>query len=134
MPLGLGSCNLTNRSLQTNLMGGSLYQGMTTGDSIPERRKLGNASPDPIPYFSTSETSQGLWASQGLWDHLSSHLQLKRRADTTNPYLDARVGFHTVFYEIRTDKHVQIKELWKHGPLYDHPLGYFFRKSAYTVS
>lgn len=99
---------------------------MTTGDSIPERRKLGNASPEPIPYFGRSD------ASQGLWDHLSSHLLLKRRADTTNPYLDPRIGFHTVFYEIR--KHLQAKELWKHGPLYDHPLGFFFRKSAYTVS
>lgn len=102
---------------------------MTTGDSIPERRKLGNNGwPEPIPYFGNSKTSQGLWS------HLSFHLQLKRRADTTNPYLDPRVGFHTIFYEIRTDKHQQINEIWKHGPLYDHPLGYFFRKSAYTVS
>ena len=101
---------------------------MTTGDSIPERRKLGNALPEPIPYFGRSDASMGLWA------HLFSHLQLKRRADTINPYLDPGTGFHTTFYEIRTDKQSQVKELWKHGPLYDHPLGWSFRKSAYTVS
>jgi hypothetical protein len=101
---------------------------MATGESIPERGKLGSASPEPIPYFGRSDTSPGLWA------HLFSHLQLKRRADTTNPYADPGTGFHTLFYEIRNDKHLQVKELWKNGPLYDHPQGWFFRKSAYTVS
>lgn len=27
----------------------------------------------------------------------------------------------------------EVKELWEHGPLYDHPLGWQFRKCAFTV-
>ena len=103
---------------------------MTTGDSIKPRLETpGYRSAEPIPYFSRNG------ASRGLWSHLSAHLELKRRATTTNPYLNPAEGFHTTFYEIRrngTGGHV--KELWKQGPLYDHPLGWSFRKSAYTVS
>ena len=64
-------------------------------------------------------------------------MELKRRATTTNPYLNHSEGFHTTFYEIRKEASglgAGVKELWKHGPLYDHPLGWSFRKSAYTVS
>lgn len=103
-----------------------LYQGMTTGNSIkPWMHHPAQRDHNPIPYF----TRNG--ASAGLWSHLSGHLELKRRDTTTNPYLKAVEGFHTTFYEIR--KTSDVKELWKQGPLYDHPLGWSFRKSAYTV-
>ena len=69
----------------------------------------------------------------GLWDHLDYHLQTKRRGVTTNPYANALNGFHTNFYEIREVTEWRISELWKHGPLYGHPLGWHFRKCAYTV-
>lgn len=52
----------------------------------------------------------------------------------TNPYARAWNGFHTNFYEIREVTEWKVKELWKHGPLYGHPLGWHFRKCAYTVS
>ena len=100
---------------------------MTTGNSIkPQGRNLAPQNHDPIPYF--SRTGAGV----GLWGHLSSHLFLKRRNTTTNPYMKSSEGFHTTFYEIR--KTSDANELWKQGPLYDHPQGWFFRKSAYTVS
>ena len=70
----------------------------------------------------------------GLWDHLDYHIQAKRRGITTNPYASAWNGFHTNFYEIREVTEWRIKEFWKHGPLYGHPLGWHFRKCAYTVS
>ena len=108
---------------------GRLYQGMTTGNSInPDSSKLQEGPPAPIPYFRSGNTSSGLWS------HIYSHLLLKPRDTTTNPYLDAEAGFHTTFYEIRGDEHLGLNEVWKHGPLYDHPLGWHFRKSAYTVS
>lgn len=51
-----------------------------------------------------------------------------------NPYATSTwTGFHTVFYEICETVDPIEKELWKHGPLYDHPLGWQFRKCAYTV-
>ena len=103
---------------------------MTTGDSIKPRSEApGYPNAEPIPYFSRSGTSTGLWT------HLSAHLELKRRVTTTNPYLNPAEGFHTTFYEIRKNEiGSNVKELWKQGPLYDHPLGWHFRKSAYTVS
>ena len=52
----------------------------------------------------------------------------------TNPYAKVWNGFHTNFYEIREVTEWKAKELWKHGPLYGHPLGWQFRKCAYTVS
>lgn len=104
---------------------------MTTSNSTkPNSETLFARSADPIPYFSRS-------ASAGLWSHLSAHLELKRRATTTNPYLNPLEGFHTTFYEICEDAGgivAGVKESRKHGPLYDHPLGWSFRKSAYTVS
>ena len=104
---------------------------MTTGNSIkPRSETSGDRRTEPIPYFYRN-------TSPGLWSHLSAHLELKRRATTTNPYLNPSEGFHTTFYEIRKDASGivdGVKELWKHGPLYDHPLGWSFRKSAYTVS
>lgn len=72
--------------------------------------------------------------STGLWTYIFSHLKLKPWDITTNPYVDVDTGFHTTFYEIRRDKHLGVNELWKQGPIYDHPLGWYFRKSAYTVS
>lgn len=108
---------------------GRLYQGMTTGNSISlNNSKLQEGPPDLIPYFGSGNTSMGLWS------HIYSHLLLKPRDTTTNPYLDAGAGFHTTFYEIRENEHLGSNEVWKHGPLYDHPLGWHFRKSAYTVS
>ena len=102
---------------------------MTTGNSIKPRSEAhGYLNMEPIPYFSRHG------ASAGLWSHLSAHLELKRRATTTNPYLNPAEGFHTTFYEIRKNgTGDSVKELWKQGPLYDHPLGWSFRKSAYTV-
>ncbi|KAL8665373.1 MAG: hypothetical protein Q9202_002266 [Teloschistes flavicans] len=100
-----------------------LYQGMTSGNSIKGEFDSGYA--DPIRYF--------LRASPGLWDHIFSHLRLKRRSSTANPYASGHQGFHTIFYDIRETKHIEAKELWKHGPLYDHPLGWYFRKCAYTL-
>lgn len=104
---------------------------MTTGGSFDpqEKNHIYNNMSGPIPYFRMGD------GSNGLWTHLDSHLQLKRKKITMNPYLvDEGAGFHTTFYEIRKSEYLHLKELWKHGPLYDHPLGYFFRKSAYTVS
>ena len=105
---------------------------MTTGESLkPQHGSYIHNIPGPIPYFCNDPRA----LSTGLWAHLNSHLQLKRRKLTSNPYLvDPGAGFHTTFYEVREKQHLQQKELWKHGPLYDHPLGSFFRKSAYTVS
>ncbi|KAL8777624.1 MAG: hypothetical protein Q9203_002471 [Teloschistes exilis] len=101
-----------------------LYQGMTSGNSIKGEFDSGFA--DPIRYF------QRAGASPGLWDHIFSHLRLKRRSSTANPYLSGHQGFHTIFYDIRETKQIEAKELWKHGPLYDHPLGWYVRKCAYT--
>lgn len=101
-----------------------LYQGATTGDSIHTARKLHQK---PIPYFSSTDKILG------LWDHLDYHLQTKRRGTTTNPYLSPLHGFHTDFYEVREVTDWPVRELWKHGPLYDHPLGWHFRKCAYTI-
>lgn len=100
---------------------------MTTGNSIkPRKRNPASHTHDPIPYFPRNG------ATAGLWSHLSTHLELKRRVTTTNTYLNQSEGFHTTFYEIR--KASEVNELWKQGPLYDHPLGWSFRKSAFTVS
>lgn len=99
---------------------------MTTGNSI--KREFDTTFADPIPYFKRAGTSTG------LWNHLFSHLLLKRRPTTSNPYANSRQGFHTIFYDIRETKDLEAKELWKHGQLYDHPLGWHFRKCAYTVS
>ncbi|KAF7507827.1 hypothetical protein GJ744_009991 [Endocarpon pusillum] len=105
-----------------------LYQGMTTGDSIDLQRKdQSDSSTQLIPYF------EGGDPNSSLWSHISSHMQLKCRDTTTNPYLDLRLGFHTTFYEVRETNSSQMRELWKYGPLYDHPLGWSFRKSAYTL-
>ncbi len=101
-----------------------LYQGATTGDSISRSR---DRHREPIPYFTTTDKVKG------LWDHLDYHLQCKRRGTTTNPYSTVWNGFHTNFYEVRETTEWNIKELWKHGPLYGHPLGWHFRKCAYTI-
>ena len=101
-----------------------LYQGATTGDSIHTARNL---QQQPIPYFMSTDKILG------LWDHLDYHLQTKRRGITTNPYLSPLHGFHTDFYEVREVKEWTVRELWKHGPLYDHPLEWHFRKCAYTM-
>ncbi|KAL8795704.1 MAG: hypothetical protein Q9182_007503 [Xanthomendoza sp. 2 TL-2023] len=98
---------------------------MTTGNSIKPKFDSGFA--DPIPYFKRADTTTG------LWDHIFSHLQLKRRSATSNPYSTGHQGFHTTFYDIRETKDLEAKEVWKHGPLYDHPLGWHLRKCAYTV-
>ena len=104
----------------------SLYQGATTGGSIsPNRDRLDQ----PIPYFSRRDRLVG------VWNHIFNHLQLKCRGTTTNPYATSPwPGFHTTFYEICETTDPVDKELWKNGPLYDHPLGWHFRKCAYTVS
>ncbi|KAF6217971.1 hypothetical protein HO133_006383 [Letharia lupina] len=102
-----------------------LYQGATTGESIYPTEK--RAPRQPIPYFTSTDKILG------LWDHLDYHLQTKRRGTTTNPYANAWNGFHTNFYEIREVTEWQVKEFWKHGPLYGHPLGWHFRKCAYTI-
>lgn len=81
----------------------------------------------PIPYFTSTDKIIG------LWDHLDYHLQTKRRGTTTNPYRYAWNGFHTNFYEVREVKEWNIEEIWKHGPLYSHPLGWHFRKCPYTI-
>ena len=102
---------------------------MTSGDSMnPHKKSFHTALPELIPYFGRANTNTSLWA------HLFSHLQVQCRNTITNPYVDAKIGFHTAFYEIREHKHSEINELWKQGPLYDHPLDWYFRKSAYTVS
>ncbi|KAL9594752.1 MAG: hypothetical protein Q9179_005256 [Wetmoreana sp. 5 TL-2023] len=98
---------------------------MTTGTSIKQEFDSGFA--DPIRYF------KRVGASAGLWDHIFSHLRLKRRSTTSNPYATGLQGFHTNFYDIRETKDVETKEVWKHGPLYDHPLGWHFRRCAYTL-
>ncbi|KAL9102390.1 MAG: hypothetical protein Q9163_002456 [Psora crenata] len=106
------------------LISHSLYQGATTGGSIGRRKR----PEQPIPYFSRTNNLFG------IWDHISSHLKLKRRSSIANPYrTSAWTGFHTTFYEICEDARSLEKELWKHGPLYDHPLGWHFRKCAYTL-
>lgn len=102
-----------------------LYQGATTGESIRPTEK--RAPRQPIPYFTSTDKILG------LWDHLDYHLQTKPRGITTNPYINAWNGFHTNFYEIREVTEWQVKEFWKHGPLYGHPLGWHFRKCAYTI-
>ena len=101
-----------------------LYQGATTGESTYTARKL---QQKPIPYFSSTDKILG------LWDHLDYHLQTKRRTTTTNPYASPWIGFHTNFYEVREVTEWLVREQWKHGPLYGHPLGWHFRKCAYTV-
>ena len=101
-----------------------LYQGATTGDSIQIARKL---QQKPIPYFTSTDKIMG------LWDHLDYHLQTKRRGTTTNPYSIPWNGFHTDFYEVREVTDWTVGELWKHGPLYGHPLGWHFRKCSYTI-
>ncbi|KAL8785629.1 MAG: hypothetical protein Q9213_003283 [Squamulea squamosa] len=98
---------------------------MTTGNSIKPEFDSGFA--DPIPYFKRADTNTG------LWNHIFSHLQLKRRSASSNPYAIGHLGFHTTFYDIRESKDLEAKEVWKHGPLYDHPLGWHFRKCAYTL-
>ncbi|KAL8969008.1 MAG: hypothetical protein Q9183_002200, partial [Haloplaca sp. 2 TL-2023] len=102
-----------------------LYQGMTTGESI--KREFDSGFAEPIPYFKRAD------ATTGLWNHIFSHLQLKRRPTTSNPYAAGLQGFHTTFYDIRETKDIEATEIWKHGPLYDHPLGWHFRKCAYTL-
>lgn len=92
------------------------------------KREFDSTQVDPVPYFKRAG------ASTGLWNHIFPHLQLKRRSTTSNPYANSRQGFHTTFYDIRETKHLDVKELWKQGPLYDHPLGWHFRRCAYTVS
>ncbi len=99
---------------------------MSSGNSIKPEFDSGFA--DPIPYFKRAN------ANTGLWNHIFSHLQLKRRSASSNPYAKGDLGFHTTFYDIRETKDLEAKEAWKHGPLYDHPLGFHFRKCAYTVS
>ncbi|KAG8528932.1 uncharacterized protein KY384_006621 [Bacidia gigantensis] len=102
-----------------------LYQGAATGGSInPERKR----PEQPIPYFTRNDRISG------VWDHISTHLQLKARGTTTNPYATSPwTGFHTTFYEILETADPIENELWRHGPLYDHPLGWQFRKCAYTL-
>lgn len=100
----------------------SLYQGATTGKSLDTDRKQ-----HPIPYFTRTDKIIG------VWDHVSYHFQLKRRGTTVNPYHSRWTGFHTTFYEIREGTAPAVKELWKHGPLDNHPLGWHFRKCAFTV-
>lgn len=101
-----------------------LYQGATTGNSISSGR---DKHLQPIPYFTSTDKIKG------LWDHLDYHLQCKRRGTTTNPYATEWHGFHTTFYEVRETTDWTVKETWKHGPLYGHPLGWHFRKCAYTI-
>ena len=106
------------------LTSSSLYQGASTGDSIHLSR---NSQRNPIPYFSSTDKIVG------LWDHLDYHLQCKRRGTTTNPYSIAHNGFHTSFYEVREITEWTTPDIWKHGPLYGHPLGWHFKKCAYTI-
>lgn len=105
---------------------------MTTGGSYnPQKGSQihNNILLGPKPYFRTGD------GSNGLWSYIDSHLRLKRKKTTMNPYqVDRGAGFHTTFYEIRKSEYLQLTESWKHGPLYDHPLGFCFRKSAYTVN
>ncbi|KAL8818993.1 MAG: hypothetical protein Q9223_002492 [Gallowayella weberi] len=84
---------------------------MTTGNSIKPKFDSGFA--DPIPYFKRADTK---YTTTGLWDHIFSHLQLKRRSATSNPYSTGHQGFHTVFYDIRETKDLEAKEVWKHAP------------------
>lgn len=58
----------------------------------------------------------------------------KHKSSVNNPYTDPTAGFTTRFYEIRKEAASNRNELWDHGQLYDHPLGWSFRKSAFTVS
>ena len=105
-----------------------LYQGMTTGNSInPDTRVKSKGLKAPVPYFDQNG------GGPGLWSHINSFLQHKGRNITTNPYLDVKLGFTTTFYEILKDSDQGYHELWRHGPLYDDPLGRSFRKCSYTV-
>ncbi|KAL8711184.1 MAG: hypothetical protein Q9220_004329 [cf. Caloplaca sp. 1 TL-2023] len=88
-----------------------LYQGMTTGDSI--KREFDSGFADPIPYFRRAD------ANTGLWNHIFSHLQLKRRNVTSNPYTTGHQGFHTTFYDIRETKDLETKEIYCPLPLDD---------------
>ncbi|KAL8951750.1 MAG: hypothetical protein Q9222_002300 [Ikaeria aurantiellina] len=88
-----------------------LYQGMTTGDSI--KREFDSGFADPIPYFRRADTNTG------LWNHIFSHLQLKRRDVTSNPYTTGHLGFHTTFYDIRETKDLETKEIYCPLPLDD---------------
>ncbi|KAL8828365.1 MAG: hypothetical protein Q9170_006633 [Blastenia crenularia] len=81
---------------------------MTTGNSI--KREFDSGFANPIPYFKKAA------ASSGLWNHLFSHLQLKRRSASSNPYVTGQQGFHTTFYDIRETKDLEVKELWRHVP------------------
>ncbi len=99
---------------------------MTTGTSMKLNETL-KMRHTPIPYF---ERAGGF---PGLWGHINNHLQNKGRNATSNPYLDKSIGFTTTFYEIMKPSD-QASELWRHGPLYDDPLGRRFRKCSYTVS
>ena len=101
-----------------------LYQGATTGKSTLTAEGLPQKA---IPYFPSTDKIMG------LWDHLDYHLQTKRRGTTVNPYAHACNGFHTSFYEVCEVTEWSINERWKHGPLYGHPLGWHFRKCAYTI-
>ena len=101
-----------------------LYQGATTGKSTFTAEGMPQKA---IPYFSSTDKIVG------LWDHLDYHLQTKRRGTTVNPYSHAWNGFHTNFYEVREVTEWSTSERWKHGPLYGHPLGWHFRKCAYTI-
>ncbi|MCJ1477486.1 hypothetical protein MMC13_006158 [Lambiella insularis] len=103
-----------------------LFQGMTTGNCLNPDTTAANNYKAPVPYF--DQVSGG----PGLWSHINTHLQNRGRSVTANPYDDEKLGFTTTFYEIikeRTEYH----ELWRHGPLYDDPLGRLFRKSSYTL-
>ena len=106
-----------------------VFQGATTGntaESLARYPKLGYGSSVPFSYFANGNSDSSLWS------HMFSHLQLRPRNISSNPYLDDTVGFHTTFYEIIKIKENH-KELWKNGPLYEDPLDRSFRKCAYTV-
>ena len=125
MRLGQDSCMyLSDQCSWIRLTWASLYQGASTGDSIHLAR---NSQRNPIPYFSSTDKIFG------LWDHLDYHLQGKRRGTTTNPYQTQYNGFHTNFYEVKEVTQWTIPDIWKHGPLYGHPLGWHFKKSAFTI-
>ena len=101
-----------------------VYQGMTSGESSNSRNHIPSRKlAMPMTYFRGGD---------GLWTHVSTHLQNKCRDVTANPYINPDVGFHTTFYEIMREKDQH--ESWKHGPLYSDPVGRSFRKCAYTVS
>ena len=106
-----------------------VFQGATTGETteaLAKYPKFGYGSSVPFSYFAKGNSDSSLWS------HLFSHLRLKTRNISSNPYLDDTVGFHTTFYEIIKIKRKH-KELWNNGPLYEDPLDRSFRKCAYTV-